>query len=103
MWIARCALPSNFMANQNPIRVSVSEAARLFGVNPLTVRRALKDQSLRYVVVRGRYKIDFASLVKWSQQRPLVKYKTETKGLGQYVEKWRIKNTLYSPNPKATE
>lgn len=91
------------MANQNPIRVSVSEAARLFGVNPLTVRRAIKDQQLRYVVVRGRYKIDFASLVKWSQQRPLVKYKTETKGLGQYVEKWRIKNTLYSPNPKSAE
>ena len=91
------------MANQNLIRVSVSEAARLFGINPLTVRRAIKDQTLRYVVVRGRYKIDFGSLVKWSQQRPLVKYKTETKGLGQYVEKWRIKNTLYSPNPKSAE
>ena len=92
------------MNNQkNIIRLSVSEAARLFGVNSMTIRRAIKEKSLRYVVVRGRYKIEFESLVKWSQQRPLVKYKLETKGLGQFVDKWKIKNTLYSPNPKAAE
>jgi len=85
------------------IRLSVSEAARLFGVNSMTIRRAIKEKSLRYVVVRGRYKIDFESLVKWSQQRPLVKFKLETKGLGQFVDKWKIKNTLYSPNPKTAE
>ena len=72
------------------IRLSVSEAARLFGVNSMTIRRAIKEKSLRYVVVRGRYKIDFESLVKWSQQRPLVKFKLETKGLGQFVDKWKI-------------
>ena len=85
------------------IRLSVSEAARLFGVNSMTIRRAIKEKSLRYVVVRGRYKIDFESLVKWSQQRPLVKFKLETKGLGQFVDKWKIKNTFYSPNPKTAE
>lgn len=96
-------MPNIFMTKENTIRVSVSEAARLFGINPMTIRRAIKESELRYVVVRNRYKIDFASLIKWSQKRPLVKYKTETKGLGQYVEKWRIKNTLYSPNPKSAE
>jgi excisionase family DNA binding protein len=86
-----------------PIRVSVSEAARLLGINPITIRRAISNQELRYIVVRGRYKISFESLIKWSQKRPLVKYKMENKGIGQYVEKWKIKNTLYSPNPKFTE
>ncbi len=71
------------MANQNSsknesrsnvIRVSVSEGARLLGINPATIRRALKDQEIRYVVVRGRYKISFESLIKWSQKRPIVKY-----------------------------
>jgi excisionase family DNA binding protein len=90
-------------ARSNAIRVSVSEGAKLLGVNPATVRRAIKDQQIRYVVVRGRYKISFESLIKWSQKRPIVKYNLENKGIGQYIEKWKIKNTLFSPNPKFEE
>jgi excisionase family DNA binding protein len=84
----------------NPIRISVSEASRLFGIDQKTVRRALKDGQLRYVVVRARYKINFESLLEWSQRRTTVKNKLAAQGIGQYVDKWRIKNTLYSPNPK---
>lgn len=82
------------------IRVSISEAARLFGVNPQTIRRAIKDQELTYVVVAGRYKINFESLVKWSQRKTTVRNKSEQKGIGQYVDKWKIHNTLYSPSTK---
>ena len=83
------------------IRVSISEAARLFGVNPQTIRRAIKAQEITYVVVAGRYKINFESLVKWSQEKTTVKNKTEKFGIGQYVDKWKIKNTLYSPSVKS--
>lgn len=82
------------------IRVSVSEAARLFGVNPQTIRRAIKDQDINYVVVAGRYKIDFESLVKWSQRKTTVRNKSNKQGIGQFVGKWNIKNTLYSPSSK---
>ena len=82
------------------IRVSVSEAARLFGIDTKTIRRALANNELRYVVVRGRYRINFESLLKWSQSRIKLSNKLEGKGIGQYVDKWKIKNTLYSPNPK---
>jgi len=82
------------------IRVSVTEAARLFGVNPQTIRRAIKDQEITYVVVAGRYKLDFESLVKWSQRKTTVRNKTEKQGIGQYVDKWKINNTLYSPSAK---
>jgi len=85
------------------IRVSVSEAARLFGVSQRTVRRAIADGELVYVVVRGRYKINFESLVRWSQQRPHVKNKLAREGIGQFVEQWKIRNRLYSPNPKVLE
>ena len=85
------------------IRVSVSEASRLFGISSRTVRRALADGELNYVVVRGRYKINFESLVKWSQHRPHVMTKLEDRGIGQFVEKWKIKNRLYSPNPRVLE
>lgn len=82
------------------IRVSVSEAARLFGVDSKTLRRAIKNSEIRYIVVRGRYKLHFESLLRWSQQRTTVKNKLEKRGIGQYVEKWKIRNLLFSPNPK---
>lgn len=82
------------------IRVSISEAARLFGVNPQTIRRAIHDQEITYVVVGGRYKINFESLVKWSQRKITVKHKSDKQGIGQFVDKWKISNTLYSPSKK---
>lgn len=82
------------------IRLSVSEAAKLFGVNSQTIRRALTNQEIAYVVVTGRYKINFDSLVKWSQAKSTVKKKTNENGIGQYVDKWKITNTLFSPSVK---
>lgn len=83
------------------IRVSISEAARLFGVNAQTIRRAISSQEITYVVVGGRYKLNFESLVKWSQRRTTTKNKLAKRGIGQFVEQWKIKNPLFSPNPKA--
>jgi len=89
------------MPKINTIRLSVSEAAKLFGLEQKTIRRAIKSQEIRYIVVRGRYKINFDSLLKWSQKRPAIRNKNNQYGLGQYVEKWKINNKLYSPNPES--
>jgi excisionase family DNA binding protein len=89
------------MTDTQPIRLSVTEAAKLFGLEQKTIRRALKAQDLRYIVVRGRYKINFESIIKWSQRKTTIRNKTNTHGLGQYVEKWKITNKLYSPNPES--
>lgn len=88
---------------QAPIRLSISEASKLFGVSPRTVRRAVSDGAVTYIVVQGRYKITFESLLKWSQETTTVKNKMNKSGLGQYVGQWKIKNKLYSPNPKSLE
>lgn len=88
------------MDKQQMIRLSVSEAARLFGVESKTIRRAIKTNDLKYIVVQGRYKINFQSLLEWSQKRTSTKNKLEKSGIGQYVDKWKIKNRLYSPNPR---
>lgn len=85
------------------IRVSVSEAARLFGVEQKTIRRALNNQELKYIVVRGRYKINFESLLEWSQNRTKIRNKLHKNGIGQYVNQWKIKNKLYSPHPKKVQ
>lgn len=86
----------------NVVRVSVSEASRLFGVDTKTIRRAIKSDTLKYIVVQGRYKINFSSLLEWSQGKTTTKNKLSDKGIGQYVDKWKIKNKLYSPHPKLT-
>ena len=87
----------------NPIRLSVSEAARMFGISEKTIRRAIQNKEINYIVVAGRYKINFESLVKWSQKKTHVKNKNEKYGIGQYVEQWKISSTLYSPNPPTEE
>jgi len=89
--------------NQQIIRLSVSEAARLFGVNSITLRRALKDGEITYVVALGRYQLNFESVLKWSQKRKALQKKLQTAGIGQYVDKWKIKNKLYSPNPQVVK
>lgn len=85
------------------IRLSVSEAARMFGVSQRTIRRAVTDGQITYVVVQGRYKLNFESLLKWSQDTTTVRNKRDKAGIGQYVNQWRIKNRLFSPNPKSIE
>lgn len=82
-----------------PIRMGVSEAAKLFGVNPQTIRRAIKEQLITYIIVQGRYKLNFESVLKWSQKKTSTKNKLNNDGIGQFVDQWKINNPLFSPNP----
>lgn len=72
----------------------------MFGISQRTVRRAIAEGKITYVVVQGRYKINFESLLRWSQDTTTVRNKRDKTGIGQYVNMWKIKNKLYSPNPK---
>ncbi len=91
------------MAELKPIRVTISQAANLFGISQKTIRRAIQNQEILYIVVRGVYKINFESLLKWSQDRVKTRNKFNKYGIGQYVDKWKIKNKLYSPNPETVK
>ena len=75
----------------------------MFGVSQRTVRRAITDQAVTYVVVQGRYKINFESLLKWSQDTTTIRNKRDKVGVGQFVAQWKIKNKLFSPNPKVLD
>ena len=83
-----------------PIRVSVSEAGRLFGISTKTIRQALKNGEIRYIIARGRYKIHFESLLLWSQKSTRRRNLLSTSGIGQFVKNWNIHNKKYSPNPE---
>jgi len=87
----------------NVIRLSPSQAASMFGVNERSIRRAIAKGELRYIIVQGRYKINFEDLVRWSQKMPSRAKKRDENGIGQYVERWKIKNPKYSPSKKLLE
>ena len=72
----------------NPIWVSVSEAAKLGGVQTKTIRRAISGGLITYRVRGNRYLIDFGSLLNFLRSRTKLNNKLQKAGLGQYVETW---------------
>lgn len=72
-----------------PIWLSVSEAAKLAGVQTKTIRRGLDSGILKYQVLNNRYRINFTTLVAWIVQNIKLRNKFNKAGLGQYVDKWK--------------
>lgn len=87
------------MTQNNLLRISVSQATNLFGVSERTIRNAIKQKQLHYVIVRNRYKINFDSLLEWSQKSTRRRNRRDSLGIGQHVATWRIRNKKFSPNP----
>lgn len=87
--------------NNSTIRLSISEAAKLFGVSQKTIRQAIKNQEIRYVVVRGRYRLAFDSVLKWSQISTRRRNQLASQGVGRFVQTWKISNPKYSPRTPA--
>jgi len=86
------AVKSRNILNQptlKPIFLSVSEAARLSGIGNKTIRRAIEDKSLRFVIKQNRYFIDITSLVRFMLSTTKRKNRFNTDGIGQYVDKWK--------------
>jgi len=82
----KTSTPSSSFAN--PIWVSVSEAAKLGGVQTKTIRRAISAGLITYHIRGNRYLIDFGSLLNFLRSRTKLNNKLKKTGLGQYVETW---------------
>lgn len=85
---------------QMPLRLSISQAAALFGISERTIRSAIKRGDVHYIIVRNRYKLSFDSLLSWSQKSTKRRNKRDHIGIGRYVATWYIRNKKFSPNPK---
>jgi len=72
-----------------PIWLSVSEAAKIGGVQTKTIRRAIQYNKVKYKIIGNRYLIDLASLLIFLQAKTKLKNKLNQLGLGQYVDKWK--------------
>ena len=75
----------------------------LYSTSILIPKNKINIQEISYSVVRNRYQLIFESVLKWSQRRTTIQHKLAKNGIGQYVDKWKIKNKLYSPHPKLVQ
>jgi len=72
-----------------PIWLSVSEAAKIGGVQTKTIRRAIQYNKVKYKIIGNRYSIDLFSLITFLFTKTKLKNKLNQFGLGQYVDKWK--------------
>jgi hypothetical protein len=82
----------NYHSNKQvvkPIWVSVSEAAKLGGVQTKTIRRAIQFNYVKYKIVSNRYLIDLVTLITYLHSKTKLYNKLKYYGLGQYVDKWK--------------
>jgi hypothetical protein len=74
---------------KSPIWLSVSESAKIGGVQAKTVRRAIQSNYVKYKIIGNRYLIDFPSLIAYLHTKKKLKNKLNQFGVGQYVDKWK--------------
>ncbi len=72
----------------NPIWLSVTEAAKLGGVQNKTVRRAIQNNNIKFKIIGNRYLIDLSSLITFLYTKTKLKNKLNQLGIGQYINKW---------------
>lgn len=96
--LKRLGQDASSVLTSKPIWLSVSEAAKLGGVQTKTIRRALKLESggenklaaeLKFKIVKNRYQIEFGSLLIFLYSNKKLQNKLQENGLGQYVELWK--------------
>lgn len=76
---------------ENPIWLSISEAAKLCGTSTKTIRRAIKNININFKIVSERYYIELSSIEGFMQSNLKLKNKFYKYGLGQYIENWKNK------------
>lgn len=72
-----------------PLWLSVSESAKICGVNNKTIRRAIQSKTIKYKVINNRYFIEFGSMIAYLNETKKLQNKLNQLGVGQYVERWR--------------
>ena len=73
----------------NPIWLSISEVAKLGGVQTKTIRRAIQFKTIKYKIIGNRYYVDFASVIIHLHSKTKLKNKLNQLGIGQYIDKWQ--------------
>lgn len=74
---------------ESPLWLSVSESAKIAGLQKKTIRRAIEAGKLKFKVVGNRYLLNITPLIIWLLGNTKLRNKFMKYGLGQYVDKWK--------------
>ncbi|PIR92965.1 hypothetical protein COT99_03425 [Candidatus Falkowbacteria bacterium CG10_big_fil_rev_8_21_14_0_10_43_10] len=77
------------MPISNKLWLSVSQAAKLFGVEQKTIRRAIKSKQITFMIENDRYNIEMGSLLIWARKSTKLKNKLSLEGVGKFVKEWK--------------
>ena len=72
----------------NPLWLSISESAKIGGVQNKTIRRAIQSKAIKYVIKGNRYSVDLASLIAYLHSKKKLMNKLKQFGIGQYIKEW---------------
>jgi hypothetical protein len=79
----------NNLKTYNPLWLSVSEAAKMGGVQNKTIRRAIQSNSVKFKIIKNRYLIELTSLIIFLHTKTKLKNKLNQFGVGQYIKEWK--------------
>jgi len=83
------ASKGTFKDASNPLWLSISEAAKISGVQTKTIRRAIQSNAVKYKVTKNRYLVDFASMIIYLYSKKKLRNKLKNFGIGQYINEWK--------------
>jgi hypothetical protein len=72
----------------NPIWLTMSETAKLGGIQKRTVKRAIRAGFVKYKIAEKRYLVDLRSALIYLFSKKKLWNKVREFGIGQYVKKW---------------
>lgn len=73
---------------KNPVWLSLFEAATIGGVEKRTIKRAIKNDLIKYKIVDNRYQVEFRSVILFLTSKKKLLNKLNENGVGQYIERW---------------
>jgi hypothetical protein len=73
----------------NPIWLTMAEAAKLGGIQKRTIKRAVRAGAIRYRIVESRYQVDLRATLLYFLSKKKLWNKLNEFGIGQYVQKWK--------------
>lgn len=72
-----------------PVWISLSDAAKICGIQSKTIRRAIKAGKIKYKIIHNRYLVEFESLMLFLALNKKLKNKFKQFGIGQYISSWK--------------
>ncbi len=73
----------------NNLLLSIKDCEILSRISKVSIRKAIKEKEINYVLENGKYKISFTELLKWCYSSTRRKNVFNTQGIGKYVNEWK--------------